>query len=136
MVKLQFNSGHHISHVSAKRLARISDRMDWWTVNWTGYHRKVNCKKNKFAIFWSLTTNTKPLKFHKEGLYFLLRGQKGTGYSSANSDSNTRISFYMSLYWKKKERLGANEEEQLNILLGSLCSSLKVLQVLCLSEHS
>lgn len=45
MVKLQFNSGHHISHISAKRLARISDRMDWWTVNLTGYHRKINCKK-------------------------------------------------------------------------------------------
>lgn len=136
MVKLQFNSGHHISHVSATRLARISDRMDWWTVNLTGYHRKINCKtvSSQFAGLWLQTQNLG--SFIKKACTFFWEGRRALASPGLISDSNIRISFYMGLYWKKKKRLGANVEEQLNILLGSLCSSLKVLQVLCLSEHS
>ena len=83
MIKLQFNSGHHISCVTAKILPRISGRMNWWIVSLMGNHWKTNYKK-KSLVFGSLATNTKPLKFYTEVLCFLLRGQKGTIHSKAN----------------------------------------------------
>lgn len=46
MIKLQFNSEHPLSHVSANFWARISGRMHQWTVRLTGYHRGWTAKKS------------------------------------------------------------------------------------------
>lgn len=95
----------------------------------------MNCKKT-LLVFWFLAANTKPLKFCKESFYFLLREKKDTGCCQRQmSDSDVRIVFYTSLY-RAKKGMGPMKEEQLTILLGSLCSSHKMLQELCLSECS
>lgn len=92
--------------------------------------------KKKFLVFWSLAKNTNPLKFYKEGLYFHLRGQKGTGHSKANE----WFWYENLLLWvcteKKKRRLGGNEGGTTEHSIKSLCLSFQVLQVLCLSECS
>ena len=57
--------------------------------------------KEKFLVFWSLATNTNPLKFYKESLYFLLKGRRALASLRQMSDSDIGIFFYMSLYRNK-----------------------------------
>lgn len=135
ITKLQFNAEHRVSHFSAKFLTRLSGRMDWCTMRLTDYQWEDELQKT-LLVFWSLAANTKPLKFCKESFYFLLREQKDTGCCRRQmSDSDVRIVFYTSLY-RGKKGMGPMKEEQLTTLLGSLCSSRKMLPELCLSECS
>lgn len=87
--------------------------------NWLLWEDKLQKKiSSQFSGLWLQTQNLWSLI--KKACTSFWEGRRALAIPKQMSDSDTRIFFYMSLYWgKKKKRLGAHEEEQLTILLGS-----------------